>query len=53
VRFRGDQVDAGQANDQGAWTGRFTARRPLGEAKVTVFGQFRNRTASQTFTITK
>lgn len=53
VRFRGDQVDAGQANDRGAWTGRFTAKRPLGEAKVTVFGQFRNRTASQTFTITK
>lgn len=53
VTFRGRRVVTGQADDQGAWKGRFKVRRPLGKAKVVVVGEFKNRRAAKTFTVSR
>lgn len=52
VVFR-DRELTGRADADGDWTARFRVGRPTGEATVKVFGQFRNRSSAQSFTITR
>lgn len=53
VKFRGEKVDAGEANANGKFTGRFKVTGARGEAPVQVVGQFITRRGNQTFTVTR
>ena len=53
MTFRGKRVGVGTANDKGRAVARFRVGQKVGKVKVVVTGQFKNRRAAKTFTVTR